>query len=365
MPKYKVSVIVPFWNVEKFLPCFLDSLMNQTLQDIEIILVDDCSSDASYILAKKYQEKDYRITLLQNPYHSGSGALGRQIGMNAASGKYLVFWDADDFVDKDALQQLYDFSEEQNADIITFGYEYFQNQKKISMDKLKWAQQTASGQETLVNFYFAKDQTKPFCLGTLCNKFIRHTLVTSYQISHPDGAIRMQELLFSVQCIIHAQKVVYYPHTLYYWRLDNPFSITKSRNISLLITIFSTILTTLELIEKAGYMTTTISQSGYSLLWQSVQGIFTSSNLYTDSPFLYDYTVSAKAFLLTRDPIFFEKHSPAYPILKAWIKWLAVIEKKHTLGFLTRKYHFYFLIFKYKYIPFSYNDILYRLRKNK
>ena len=177
MAMCKVSVIVPFWNVEGFFSIFLDSVLGQTLYNIEVILVDDHSSDASYAIAREYQKKDSRIILLQNPCHSGSGGMGRQKGMEVAKGEYVIFWDADDFVDSDTLRQLYECAEKQRADVVTFGYKCFYDDSTLSLCTVekKGEEISATGRDTLINYYATLDQGKPFCLGILWNKLIRRS----------------------------------------------------------------------------------------------------------------------------------------------------------------------------------------------
>lgn len=111
----KVSVIVPVYNKEKYLGQCMDSIVNQTLKEIEIICVDDGSTDASLDILKSYQEKDPRVSVYhqQNKY---AGA-ARNTGKAHAKGKYLVFWDSDDYFELNALERMYEKSEEDGADV--------------------------------------------------------------------------------------------------------------------------------------------------------------------------------------------------------------------------------------------------------
>lgn len=123
MSDIKVSVIVPVYNAEKYLEKCINSIINQTLKDIEIIAVDDGSADRSLEILNNFQKKDGRIKVLtqQNKF---AGA-ARNKGMEFAFGKYLVFWDSDDFFEKNALEILYKKCEAVNADICLCGaYSY-------------------------------------------------------------------------------------------------------------------------------------------------------------------------------------------------------------------------------------------------
>lgn len=101
-----VSIIVPVYNVEKYLPACLDSLINQTLQDIEIICVNDCSPDGSDTVLQQYAEKDDRIKIVNHEYNQGLGA-ARNTGVRVASANYIGFVDSDDYVATDMFELLY------------------------------------------------------------------------------------------------------------------------------------------------------------------------------------------------------------------------------------------------------------------
>lgn len=102
----KVSVIIPVYNTEKFLRKCLDSVCNQTLQDIEIICINDCSTDGSSEILREYAGKDNRIKLIEL-FENGGAAKARNIGIDIAHGEYIGFVDSDDFVDLDFYEKLY------------------------------------------------------------------------------------------------------------------------------------------------------------------------------------------------------------------------------------------------------------------
>lgn len=119
----KVSVIVPIYNVEKYLERCLESLLNQSLQEIEIILIDDGSTDNSRLICDKYAKQDNRIIVVHKQ-NQGLG-MARNTGLELASGEYVVFIDSDDFIEKNAYQEMYDMIKAENAEmLITNYYEY-------------------------------------------------------------------------------------------------------------------------------------------------------------------------------------------------------------------------------------------------
>ena len=113
----KVSVVLPIYNVEKYLPKCIDSIINQTLKDIEIICVNDCSADGSENIIKEYIEKDNRIKLINHKENQGLG-YARNSGFNDSNSDYVAFIDSDDFVSNDYIEYLYNTALKYDADIV-------------------------------------------------------------------------------------------------------------------------------------------------------------------------------------------------------------------------------------------------------
>ena len=113
-----VSVIIPVYNVEEYLRQCLDSVREQTLSDIEIICVNDSSTDGSLSILEEYAKKDPRIQVVTQP-NGGAGA-ARNKGLSMAAGKYLSFLDSDDFFEPDMLELAYKKAEEDKADFVVF-----------------------------------------------------------------------------------------------------------------------------------------------------------------------------------------------------------------------------------------------------
>ena len=131
----KVSVIIPVYNVEEYLRECLDSVVNQTLKEIEIICVDDGSTDSSLEILKEYAKKDSRITVItQQNLHAG---VARNAGLAVARGEYLSFLDSDDWFELNMLEESYRKACEQNADIVIFNWtvvDEIKNKRLLSTD---------------------------------------------------------------------------------------------------------------------------------------------------------------------------------------------------------------------------------------
>ena len=116
----KVSIIVPIYNVEKYLDRCMESLLNQTLKDIEIVMVDDGSPDNCPQMCDEYAKKDSRVKVV----HKKNAGLGfaRNSGLDIATGEYIAFVDSDDFTDFDAYRSLYETAQKRNADVVYAGF---------------------------------------------------------------------------------------------------------------------------------------------------------------------------------------------------------------------------------------------------
>ena len=111
----KVSIIVPVYNVSNYLPSCLDTLINQTYRNIEIILIDDNSTDNSLEICNKYKEKDPRIIVIHK--ENGGAASARNYGLNIYTGEYVSFVDSDDYIELNYIEKLVSMLEKYNADI--------------------------------------------------------------------------------------------------------------------------------------------------------------------------------------------------------------------------------------------------------
>lgn len=128
---YKVSIILPVYNVEKFLKKCLESLVNQTLREIEIIAVNDCSTDNSLKILKEYQNQyGDKFQIINSKVNVKQGG-ARNLGIKAARGEFIGFVDPDDFVSLDMFEKMYHSATENNAEIVTCDYYEVTGETKI------------------------------------------------------------------------------------------------------------------------------------------------------------------------------------------------------------------------------------------
>lgn len=126
-----VSIIMPVYNCEKYLTKSIGSVISQSYQNWELIIVDDGSKDKSVSIIESYVEKDRRIRLYKNESEEHGPGIARNYGMEHISGKYTYFIDADDWIEKDLLQDTVTLAEKMDADIVPFGFVIEDNGKQI------------------------------------------------------------------------------------------------------------------------------------------------------------------------------------------------------------------------------------------
>lgn len=149
-----ISVLMPVYNVKPYLEMAIDSVLNQSFRDFELILINDGSTDGSGEILEDYRRKDARI----NVYHveNGGVARGRNLALSYATGSYITYVDSDDSVENTYLEHLYKALVEYQADIATCGYyRYVQAEKKYYFPILEGndRNQLFTGQEVYENYY--------------------------------------------------------------------------------------------------------------------------------------------------------------------------------------------------------------------
>ena len=131
----KISIIIPVYNVEKYISQCLDSAINQSLKDIEIIIVDDCGSDKSMDIAKEYAKNDNRIKIIKNSQNMGL-FLTRCEGIKFATGEYILNLDSDDFLDLRACEIASNATKDGYYDVVKFSAYNYENGNATIFDKI-------------------------------------------------------------------------------------------------------------------------------------------------------------------------------------------------------------------------------------
>lgn len=203
-----VSIIIPVYNSEKYLEECIISVMNQTYKNLEIILIDDGSSDRSSEICDVFAKKDTRIKVLHQK--NGGVSQARNKGIELSSGEYVAFVDSDDIVNPYLIEKQLFWVEHENADLCIGEYEYFSSNIPQTRNIIV-SGETYTGEKAL----------EKIMGGTFSNlgpvtKLIRRSLLKS--IRFPENISIGEDMVFSVKLFLAAKKVIYIPMPYYYYR---------------------------------------------------------------------------------------------------------------------------------------------------
>lgn len=205
----KVSIIVPVYNVEKYLKRCLDSLVNQTLKDIEIICVNDGSTDGSLAILNEYVRNDDRIVVI-NQENSGQ-SVARNRGIDVAKGEYIGFVDSDDWVCEDYFERLHNSAIQNNAEIAVGGIirlHKFNRRKFLTFDK------EIVASDINLKFELCDMPEKSY----VWNKIYKSSKLKEIGLKFEEGIV-FEDCIFTPQALFYFDKMVTVPDTYYfYWR---------------------------------------------------------------------------------------------------------------------------------------------------
>lgn len=209
----KVSVIIPVYNAEDYLKESIDGILNQTLDDIEVLCVDDGSVDNSLKILEEIAEKDKRVKYIHQENQGGGAA--RNHALPHATGKYLYFMDADDIIDKNALKECYDIMEEKNPDFVIFqakNYaedtgEYFETEDYTMSEVAEAVRGKIFNWRDLGDLLF-KVSVTPWC------KFYNREFVMSTNAQFAEGLI-FHDNIFFFDMLFYAERIYFYEKFLY------------------------------------------------------------------------------------------------------------------------------------------------------
>lgn len=225
----KVSIIVPVYNGEKYIDNTIKMLLDSSMQDIEIVVVDDESKDSSYAICKKYAELDERVKLYRKVNEGGVYAT-RNYGLARATGEYVCFCDQDDFVDKTMYERMYSEAVKCSADLIMCGTGRCINGIREAFEVLEDAEY--NGREIinliLANLFAGTDiySKNAVCLSnTIWKCMIKNECIKRNQIRFMRYVNFEDDWLFLLNVLACSQKIVTVSEVLYYWRI-NPNSET-------------------------------------------------------------------------------------------------------------------------------------------
>ena len=232
-----ISVVVPVYNVEDYLPCCINSLLNQTFTDFELILIDDGSTDKSSEICDNYASQDSRVKVI-HIINSGQG-LARNEGLKIAKGEYVTFVDGDDYIELNSLEILYKKVKENDLDLLRFycnrfieegTFSYVENTIDVSIYESD--QIIRKIRAWLFGYDPRQKENRIFSGGSVCLELIRLSIIQQNDISFRSERIFYSEdYLFTYSCLSYAHRIGYMPTTFYHYRITpNSFSTSPKLN---------------------------------------------------------------------------------------------------------------------------------------
>ncbi len=239
----EVSIIIPVYNVEKFLARCLETVIIQTFKDIEIICVNDGTTDCSLKILEQYAKLDNRIKIINK--ENGGLSSARNAGVREATGKYLLFVDSDDWISSVTVEKLYNNAEKNNADVVVFNYLMGDSQLKdvrpiVIMEYKDMYKDNPFNIDNMSELSYKEIPVTTWC------KFYRTDLVKDNILFYED--MIYEDVPFWADVYVRAKRITYLPEFLYYYRTGRSDQITSfsDKRIFDIIKGYQRVQTTLE-----------------------------------------------------------------------------------------------------------------------
>lgn len=221
----KVSIIIPIYNNEKTLKRCIDSILNQTYENIEIILVNDGSKDKSQSICESYLEIDKRITLITQK--NQGVAIARNQGLKKATGEYIQFVDSDDYIDEKMLSILVNEIEKESADIVISGFKEYLNIEKET--------KLIGEYNSKKNCIYYIDEFATYIgqlygerlLGGPCNSLYKMNIIKSNNIEFPRNKSYGEDTIFNMIYYRYCKKIVLFKDSFYNYVHENRLSLSS------------------------------------------------------------------------------------------------------------------------------------------
>lgn len=217
-----ISIIVPVYNVEKYIARCIESLVGQTYQNIEILLIDDGSRDNSLTICKQFSDKYENIRAIHIENHGVSYA--RNLGIESSKGEYVLFVDSDDYIEKNMIENLLYEQKKRDVDIVLCGYYRENDEKKVMVipDDLNCS--FAEFDKTISYWTFDP------IIGSPCNKLFKSQILKEFNLRFCEGMSYGEDFSFCMKYYSHIHKFSTISKALYHYR-DTPNSLTKKNAV--------------------------------------------------------------------------------------------------------------------------------------
>ncbi|MGL4570217.1 MAG: glycosyltransferase family 2 protein [Clostridium sp.] len=223
----RVSIVVPIYNGEKYLDKCLDSILKQTLKEIEIILVNDGSIDNTKNMLDEYSKKDKRIRVI-NKKNGGPGSC-RNIAINSAKGEYIGFVDVDDYIENNMYEKLYLARDNKKIDIVMCNYkdEYVRENYSIKVDHRLISNKIYDEEKINREIISTFSKNENYGFYTMCNKIYRREFILKNKIAISESRNHGEDWLFNIEAFNNAKSALFIYDVLYNYVHINEESLMK------------------------------------------------------------------------------------------------------------------------------------------
>ncbi len=231
--KDKVSVIVPIYNIEKYICTCVDSILNQTYKNLEIILVDDGSTDGCPALCDSYAEKDGRVKVLHK--ENEGQMIARKLGLSNAEGDFFAFVDGDDFVEKNMIEKMLEALQKENADIVLCGYKRVFSDRTFETHLFETDKIFDENESKVIHRRMIGMTGQELCkpenhdrLVTVWGKLYSKKCAENGLVLSERKIGSLEDAVYNLGAFEKCKKAVYIDENLYCYRRDNVSSFSES-----------------------------------------------------------------------------------------------------------------------------------------
>ncbi|MEE0024315.1 glycosyltransferase family 2 protein [Methanobrevibacter sp.] len=211
----KVSIIIPVFNSENLLNDCLCSVQNQTLKDIEIICIDDGSTDNSLKILEDFSKKDYRFNVFHQE-NSGAG-FSRNVALDKSNGEFILFLDSDDWIEKDSCEKLYNQATNLNSDLVLFdAVRHLPDNQSMDLIHFLGDGSNKDFSSLVFDYELVKDKVLNAYFGVIWSKFYKKSFILENNIRFPHHKL-YNDVEFHVKSMLLAKRISYFPKIFYHY----------------------------------------------------------------------------------------------------------------------------------------------------
>lgn len=251
----KISIIMPVYNVEKYIRRCLDSIISQTFTDWECICIDDGTPDSSGKICDEYAQKDSRFVVIHK--ENGGVSSARNAGLDVAKGEWICFCDSDDWVEKDYISSWYDFVKDSSYDIVVANVIDEYSDKSVPVvEKL----------EEIPHLNIPKFFTQEY-RGGLWVTFVKNNLLKQNNIKFGKEIFFGEDFLFKIECLSVAKKVFYVNKFTYHYNKFNENSACQKISSKKCLSMLNAVRKSVETVKNHGLYENYKDSIDYRIVW--------------------------------------------------------------------------------------------------